>query len=520
MARLLNIYTGRRINEGENTHILAAGITSYVNTLGTPALSLSFPNYKIVTEGIVLISESDGLGLPTAQRCTYCVDYDAAIGFMRCYFVDAVDDVSGYIRLHVRLDNWGTYIWRASMSNMHVSRCNKKLSDRAVFDDISLTHGKQTRYDLGEEVGLIDCCAVFLLSYNVAETLIGNNYVSAMGLFSIRLASVANCWNADIPAAANIPIIEKAIMLLGGIYQTGASRKAHVVKMWILPTPALESNYQYPEDLKSWTPYGEITITQALVRFINAGIYEETIDVAQMVNDAGETFGDLYPNGQLEIGTGQETMPMTRFYNDFNVTYKYVFSNSAVKVIVSQGLNQKDITEAYEVSITTNNMVDTATEAAAKNAATTAAALLAIAKGYSSGGTAGAVVAGAGFGMAALGRTRSANPSNATLGSGDGLLALQSALTSDRTTKLKAGYTLVVYSSVDDEIAKAMMKGAKYDLYLNSFVALALAPYLFPNPPRNVAFIAIDELLITGINGDAVKYISDEFRRGVWLQQV
>ena len=519
MARLLNIYTGRRINEGENTHILASSITRYVNTLGTPALSLPFPNYRIV-EGLVLISESDGLGLSTAQRCTYCVDYDAAIGFMRCYFVDAVDDVSGYIRLHVRLDNWGTYIWRASMSNMHVARCNKKLSDRAVFDDISLTHGKQTRYDLDSEVDLINCCAVFLLSYNVAETLIGNNYVTAMGLFSIRLTSVANCWNADIPAAANIPIIEKAIMLLGGIYQTGASRKAHVVRMWILPNPALESNLQYPEDLKSYTPHGDISITQGQVYRVNAGIIEKTIDVAQLLNDAGETFGDIYPNGQMEIGTGQETMPMTRFYNDFNVTYKYVFGNADVKVIVSQGLNQKEISSAYEVSITTNNMIDTATEAAAKTIATTASALLAIAKGYGSGGPAGAVAAGVGVGVATLGRTRSANSSNATLGSGDGLQALQSKLTSDRTTKVKAGHTLVVYSSVDDEITKAMMKGAKYDFYLDSFVTLSLAPYLFPNPPRNVAFIAIDELLITGINGDAVKYISDEFRRGVWLHQI
>lgn len=522
MTRKLKLYSNVQPNKGEEIHLMPNSINSYLNYLSINLIKqVDFPNYRI-NNGRVLLKISEDFPLHASQIVTYIIDTDED-EYMRCYFVTRIYDESGFIVFEVELDNWGTYIRNASFPIVHVSRCNRDIGN-GVYDAVARTKGCTLPIHLKPyDLQLYQCSIVFLLEYNVSENLFGSNQITKTSLFAIDLQRIYDIVHDVAAEFDNLDIIQKAIDMVGGIHSVGGTNSvigtqlaAHVLKAWLVPSDTLifTDLGAYQINTKCLMTKGaEVGINHVfIVQAINSIIEKDMKDLLQ---DPAANWAEFLPDYHIEVGTLYRAMSIVRFTRETKAYFHFVYTNIGVKVYVEQGLQQEDITESFEVSITTNNATETSLMTATKSLAMLASGVAALAKGYAKGGTAGAAAAAGLYGIGLLGNVKDAQPLQA-IGSGDGALTFWNG----RKDSVNNPYYLMLTPSNESEKEHAYYFGVQYNLYNNQFAAIEAAPQL--GVPHGIMkndgfYILADEVEISGLPKEAGDFVRGEFARGIWL---
>ena len=521
MSRELRLYQNLVCNYGDHLHyfVVSNELDYFVNTYidGSKVATIALNNYRINTN-VFECKIDTNLTAYNFHKIVELLDIeivDNTITYLRFYRVVSSSLQSGYIIFNVEIDLWQTYIHLCAPYLETIYRSNRVLSG-GYYEEIKTTSG-DLQYELYDGQASLAPIThykstavwlVFLLQYNVEQAVFGEDHVSQTELYGASLATLAS--KATGTLASGRTDLEKALAIVGGVYGVTSSgigdNDAQVLKAWVVVHNEIEdANYGLTIKSKSHFNSGSVSVQVAKIlpsKYINA----HTID-------------NYDPNKVYYAGTYNNGLKLRNFAVD-KLTYNTItiVTDSEVKVIAQQGERQQDITQGYEVKLTTNGAQKTELR---KLASAFSDSVSIGTSAYNKMATLGGA-GGVGFSLAGLDIAKGiANMTNqfgieSARGNGDAFLTFYQTNPLD---EVLSPYCLTYFTSVRDEVLNAERYGLIYDAM----------PY-----DELLLYLFIDETLITeGIVDylqasvvcsnaprEAIEYIENEFARGIWLVNV
>lgn len=527
MARTLTCYSYIRPNIEEGTHYHfkgSAGLSAYYNALRIYSpFDVTLDNYR-VNENLIKLKESASVTPATMSHITYVIDHDEEAHYFRAYHVVNCYMQSGYVVFEVKPDLWANgFFGGGILYNLHVARCNRDIAN-GVYDTIAKTKGASYPVHLKPyDLTLSQCSVVFVLEYNVSQNLFGGNQITKTSLFALDLQRVYDLVHGANVAHDNLDIILKTIDVIGGIHSiggtigtAGAQLNAHVLKMWLVPSNTFAySDFGVSQIVTKclMTDGQDTAINNVFMVDTSHTIVEK--DMKALLDDPAAQWSEFLPDYHIEVGTLYRATPITRFTKETKAYFHFVYTNIGVNVYVEQGLQQEDITDSFEVTITTNNATETSLMTATKSLGKLAGGVAAVARGYAKGGYAGAAAGAALYGVGLMATMKDPQPLQA-MGTGDGSLTFSQ----NRADRVNNPYYLILTPSNEDEKEHAYFKGVSYDVFagLNDIDA---APQLGQtSTPRTGFYIMADAMRIEGMQGANADFVRQEFNRGIWVKML
>ena len=455
-------------------------------------LSVNLKDYRI-NEGIAQIKTV--APLRDIDAITYIIDEhtDGANKYYRCYFVDSAEWQSGYIVFKLTVDYWGSYI--AALSNIHINRCNRNVGI-GVYDNIEITKDNVEIEVLTPSLAFSTLSVVFTAVYQTGtSSVLVNNASTAMGLYAIELKADGSLSLADL------------IDRISGIYAVSAgggaaSLDAAVLKAYIVPSNS----------------YG-IKQAQALPEFLSKtikGTYNFVPD-CEVANVGAKTREGvpypcaitLDPNYEYYVGMKSAGLKLARTTEStITVVFMFIMKQDGVQVFVRQGAEMLDITQAFQVGLTSNDGNFTT--------------LQAISSGISAihGLTAGAQQISVGSSAAGAIQIASSITSLFKTGNakyqqgGDGISNFMLLSGAAQV----GNFYIAKYKSTDDETKHARIYGANYNEIVNDLSSI-FDYDLIGLDTTTSTFIEAD-CLINGIPFKAAENIRTQLKQGLYLTKI
>lgn len=527
----LALYKGTAPNKDNGLHIIAQKIRAYAQSL-IPNIYKTISADKFTYNDNLIILAANEVTEKDLDEVTYAVVYtrkdgetlDDTYANMRCLFVTSSFFQSGKAYLKCKVDLWGTHICNSFIHDLHINRCNRNIAN-GIYDTIKNGKGHTELFTLNPKtMQLDDVSCVFALQYNEVQNIVFDEATTRTGLFTFTLRELYDHVHVNHPEWDNLDIVEKAIDMLGGLYallnsDSGGifNNDARVLRMWIVPTAAITRGtfYVYPQT--KCMVVGRNGGTLPYSWSVNPTHYVETIDMKSKMDYPATDWKYYLPQYHIEFGTPYRGMPISRFTQDTTISIHYVFENANLRVYVEDGLRQQDITEGFEIAMTSNGTTETSLETMTKSIVNITSLIAASTKGFAAGGVGGAA---AGAGLAGVNMLKSISPSKPinSMTTGDGYLTFSNG----SPNEVKYPYCLMFTESNGDELDHAMIYGAEFDLNIYDIYGFNLASYAYlgrgANVPYGGTFIAVDDFFIDNVPSDAEAYMRAELARGVWLK--
>ena len=490
---------------------------------------INLDNYRINTN-IIKVKIDANLTEEDADKITYATEVrrntSNVITYFRAYFVNKIEIQSGYAVLTCNVDLWASYIYKASIYRLYITRTNKKLDNWPIYDDIKAVLPTEYRGFVdsnGATNGLATpdytnyyqyarrYCLVLVINYNAKQNLTGSDYISTTCCVAVDLETLRNKMKEGISdtttdpqeqAILNMNVVRLAQDFAGGVYGISASlghNDANVINAYIVPTKAINN-------------------TGFSIMLSSISLLRNGRDIALGFAILGHTdFTEMLyirnpsPNRQIYFGKVHGGLKLNRVYSgDYcNVYIRIIISASSVEIIALQGNNQEDITDAFMLTITNNVSQTTPLRRIATAITQTGKATQAVTKGYENSGATGAI----GAGLTSLASLVGGFSIDSKIrGDGDALMTFGSIGGNYVEIPFKATYFL----STDSEELKVMEYGATLEIrQLTSLNYFFEMPYLIPGT-AGIPYIKADAI-ITQIPKEASDYIANEFAKGIYL---
>lgn len=520
LIKRLGVYGGITPNIENGRHYIL-GKQAFIDLLNANYLIRTFENdnYRINTE----VARINGI----VEGATYVIDYEYdsitnVISHFRCYFVDNIDIQSNYTILKLSLDLWGTYISEAHAKNTIVKRCNRNIGV-GVYDEVEYTNGgTDVTYIKPSERAWLDdtgqygfdkyISVLFVAEFNVREQVFGDDHISITKMFFATLQELRDVAHSDYQSEAGVTI---ASDILGGIHAVDGNigtLDARVIKAWVLPNVLFG--------------YGETNVTFK-TKSLYTGGSDKNLQVWEVYPKRDSLVFNQIPldlNKATYFGCYNYGLKMKRYTTE-NLNAVIVANIGVIdlSIIVKQGEDQKDITQAFEIPLTTNSSVTTTLRQIAKAFTLSVGAERNLVKDFSQGGPA---QAGLGFANSIAGMVNLTPRIDKAIGGGDGANTFYSkhTITSGGETKHCSLNPFVVssFDSVRDEEAHARYYGATFNEHLTDDLLINQLNELLTN---NYELLGVGDLsdtliacesCITHIPLEASKYIKDKLANGIY----
>lgn len=308
---------------------------------------------------------------PQLYNYVLIYDYDNANNIKRrfyiqnyYYFVKSIKTIGNAFHLQLELDYFSTYYDTFKAFNFNVSRSNMKLGT-GLYDPIQLTNTSPVYEYLDYSMTTTEkseapnsllrydaLSIVFSLNFNVVQNKFGN--VATTRLFAINLYDLKKAYcdkTNDAKEKLNrskVNPIDLAIAFVGGINKVSAvgiygGNDCEVLKAYLIDTEKIAlmreglagviSSNQYNLD-----SYGIVYLVRPL-------------QTERLFHFNKKT------NYKYYIGTKAKGLPLiktTENYNNEKLLYIYRFGATDVQILVKYGEEEMDITDQFELAITTN----------------------------------------------------------------------------------------------------------------------------------------------------------------------
>lgn len=364
---MINLYKEFTPNTANAVHYLFEDAYDYINKI-KPHIVVSYDieNYRI-NRNVLMIKFDNHINAKNYDDITYICDNFDEHGYQRFYFVDNCYQQSGYAFYNLSIDYWASYIYRARIDNIHVKRCNRNIATGVYRDDfITKTNSNEwlaidgtTSGSDNKRFDINKCSIVFCMSYNIVSTNTGS--IDTTQLFAINLKDLKEnyCYYTDsgLPRNENDRLkfsqttnaVDYAIAVVGGIYGVSAwgpikdTNDAKVTQAWIVDNNLLLTTDNLVEGIKTRNLYDGRTLSNTLVK-------------AVIPSNLSRYFSlNLDKTYNYYIGTQGKGLKIKKLSDSTTqVQYNVIVSQSDLKVIVKQGDNQMDITDAFAVQLTLN----------------------------------------------------------------------------------------------------------------------------------------------------------------------
>lgn len=489
---MVYLYANKLPNYGINTHALFSDFAAYNEWLGTPIMQFN-EDRATINGNIAEIAIPAG---GSWEEITYLSWNNG--GTWRYYFVRSSVWQSGYAVLSLELDYWATYIPFANISNIVVKRCNRAIG-RGIYDDIAVTFGGSPLRLDDSEMTEDQINIVFVVAMATGKsTILSNEAATALGIYRLNVG--------DIPTPDPVPQgfskLLYALDRVSGITSvsifdgsTVTQVDANVLKAYIVPSSmTLSSN--------NWTP------TFNYVGRYTKGNFKPTAEIAEGQVSRHITI-DINPNYKYYVGTRYNGLEITRETGTTGIYYRFIYGQDSLKVRIDQGDKMLDITNAFEVGLTSNDGNYTTMQKIA--------GLLQSISGVTSGafqiasGGVGYVSGALTIGNALLALSKEGNAHYSP--GGDGLSNFLPNISSNAPP-----YYATIYSSTIDEKAHARLYGATFSKQISSIDSVFNFE-LLGSGDLNDTFLSAD-CRIDGIPLNARDVIAEAFSNGIYIIKV
>lgn len=364
---MITLYKKFTPNTQSAVHYLFEDANDYINKIKSNlVVSYDIENYRI-NRNVLMIKFDNYINAKNYDDITYICDNFDEHGYQRFYFVENCYQQSGYAFYNLSIDYWASYIYRARIDNIHVKRCNRNIATGVYRDNfITKTNSNEWLPIAGTTIGndnqrfdINKCSIVFCMSYNVVSTNTGS--VDTTQLFAINLKNLKENYcqytESGLPRNANNQLelsqttnaVDYAIAVVGGIYGVSAwgtikdTNDAKVTQAWIVDNTLLLTTDNLVEGIKTRNLYDGRTLSNTLVK-------------AVIPSNLSRYFSlNLDKNYNYYVGTQGKGLKIKKLSESTTqVQYNVIVSQSDLKVIVKQGDNQMDITDAFAVQLTLN----------------------------------------------------------------------------------------------------------------------------------------------------------------------
>lgn len=298
-------------------------------------------------------------------------DYDNASAIKRrfyiqyyYYFVKSIKTIGNAFHLQLELDYFSTYYSFFKAYNFNVSRSNMKLGT-GLYDPIQLTSTSPVYEYLDYSMATTEkaeatnsllrydgLSIVFSLNFNITQNRFGN--VATTRLFAINLYDLkkAYCDKGADPneklERSKINPIDLATAFVGGINKVNAvgiygGNDCEVLKAYLIDTEKITLAREGLAGVISANPY-------------NLDSYGVVYVVRPLRTERLFHFNKK-TNYKYYLGTKAKGLPLiktTENYNNEKLLYIYRFGITDVQVLVKYGEEEMDITDQFEVELTTN----------------------------------------------------------------------------------------------------------------------------------------------------------------------
>ena len=473
-------------------------------------------NYRINTNIIKVKIDSD-LTLETTNRLTYAIDVrrdsNNNINYFRAYFINDVSIQSGYAILDCEVDLWGSYIYEASIYDIYIERSNKLLTNYPIYDDIKAVEEKEYIASVdsdGEVNGLATpdymsfyqeirrYYLVMVVNYNAKQNLTGNDYIATTCCMAIRLDALNTAYGGSTSTiVASNSAVRLAQDFAGGVFGITANlghNDANVINAYIVRDFAVNKtgNFTSLKSVSLLMGGTELTIQADI---LGASDYADKLFIR-----------NITPNRQYYFGKVHGGLKLNRIYHGSytNVYIRFIISASNVEVIAIQGENQEDITSAFMLTITNNVSQTTPLRRIAEAISKTASIAPNVMKGNAIA-TAGSLASMVGdFSIDSKIR-----------GDGDALHTFGSVAGNYVEIPFKATY----FISVIDEEHIIKDYGATFNhRFLGGISGIFWASYILSG--TSLTYVKARDAIILGVPKNACEYIANEFKRGIYLQDI
>lgn len=278
---------------------------------------------------------------------------------------------SGYVVFTIEIDYWATYQSVLNNGKIQLNRSNAILpNETMVYDEIvkaetpfaidPVDYSKRvqgsgdTRRYMPNDMYYV----VFVVEYVTIRNLANTDYVKATALFAISLNGLIASLGSGV--GTNYASVDLASMIISGITSTttnigGVNNDAKVIGAYIVPRietniashlSAMQVEFNYRTMLTGSTTM-KFTANH-MYTYRRDHPYYEYLTPTNSLND-----GIDY---KYYVGSFHSNMQLINYYKSNGVQFmvSWLFSPSKVQLIVSQGDNSKDITNAITIPLIAN----------------------------------------------------------------------------------------------------------------------------------------------------------------------
>ena len=462
--------------------------------------SVALDNYRI-NLNTIKVKLNETLTEQIADTLTYAID--ERTGYFRCYHVQSIMIQSGYVILNCSIDLWASYLYKATLSNIIVNKCNRNIGI-GLYDAIRGTKTESLTYIDGTTIEPEKVSIVFTLNYNVKQNVLNSN--STTRLFAIDVKTLKTL-AVNYPNASALDIAIAFVSGITGVAATGwgitTYNDAQVLSAWLVDNTYLLMSQTDYISVKSINEYMDANGVNQNVYAVIPYILSKTITL------------NINPNYEYYVGTRQNGLKLQRTTaSSVEVVYRYIYTTSEVKVLVLQGNNMQEITEAFGVDLTINQGNVTGIKAVAKTMGiflNTFAGMYGIATGKPTAAV---------LGISNLAKSTFNEAADISGGKfvngGDGYNTFYQIISIGVNATLHNPYCIVSYESIIDEEANARHNGAYYNVVVASITNVFNASLIGVDSTFNDTYV-MASLHVDGIPNEASEYIKTRFNNGIYL---
>lgn len=533
ITRFLHIYFGFTPNLQGNTYYCFSDKLTYFNYVNTQLgihPIIKYDNYR-VNAGMIKLAKTTIL--ETNLCCaSYAIETmqidDGPLQVLQCWHIKRYEILDYYV-FYVDLDIWATYYKDAMLSNINILRCNRKLSNYGIYDEIENTKGEYTlKYEASTNKNWLDRYSdgpanyyplakenevyiVYLIQYNIEQQTFGDDHISATALYATPLDEIRVAMNDNEKS-----VIKSACDMIGGIYgvmgKFGGTLDAQVIGAWVLPTWFIDIGTKssgghgttYYHNFKTKSEHGGITL-KGYALYPSKNVL---------------TFSDIETNTNKVVyfGTINNGLKLKRFTNDTLQCFVHCYVGaSTIQVIVMQGEEQKDITKDFSITLTENSGVTTGIRAVTKAITRSIGLGTGAYKDITKGD-----YAGVGFGIVkGIADMIPLQPKiEKALGNGDAsTLYYRKQSQSDGDVKYNCvlnPFVTTTFESVINEDARTRLYGATFNEIISD-ISLIDSYALLGSGTLNDTYI-VANVRVDGIPTEAKTYIENTFKNGFYMK--
>ncbi|MBO4726580.1 MAG: hypothetical protein J5598_03205 [Clostridia bacterium] len=280
------------------------------------------------------------------------------------YYVKDAKVQSDYVIYTIEIDYWATYQFLLDNGKIQLNRTNAVLANETmVYDEIVKAetpfHIDPVNYsyrlsgtgDTRRYLANSNFYVVFIVEYVTVRNLANTDYVKATDLFAITLSALI----ASLEAGASYASVDLASMIISGITSTttsigGVNNDAKVIGAYIVPNFESEVSTHLSGTQVEFN-YRTMLTGNTTKKFTANHMYTYRRDVPyyQYLTPTNN-WGDGI-NYKYYVGSFHNYMQLVNYRKSNGVQFmvSFVFSPSKVQLIVSQGDNSKDITNAITI---------------------------------------------------------------------------------------------------------------------------------------------------------------------------